>query len=273
MSTLSQVPRSAGVGVAMLAVSLVVHLGALAWQEAPAPIAIAGGTGAELAMEGTAFVDLVAGVTAPVAQPDTITPVQTPVTPSVTSPVSATPVAPSDTVQATKAVTATVPVPETATAVPEDNSTTPPVSARPTARPPEVAARAEAAQPAPAPAPQGNAQASARAGAVGGQTAGQAASSGAANQQAASDAAVSSYPGLVQQRIASQRQPRIRATGIARVSFTIAESGSLAAVSLAASSGDARFDQAAVAMISGAAPFPAPPPGAQRSFTIPIRAR
>lgn len=274
MSNFPQVPRSTAVGLVTLTVSLVVHLGALVWHEPPSrSIEVAGGGGVDVAMQGTTFVDLTAGETASVVQTETVSPVEMPATPSVTPPVSAGTVAPSESVVATTAITAAVPVPQTAMSLPEDEGTTPSVSARPIARPPQVTERAEAAQAEPVPAPQGTAQTSAEQGDVDGETAGQATSTGDSTQQAAGNAAASSYPGLIQQQIASQRQPRIRATGVAQVSFTIAESGALAAISLAASSGDARFDQAAVAMISAAAPFPPPPSGAQRSFTIPIRAR
>ncbi|MEO0634986.1 MAG: TonB family protein [Pseudomonadota bacterium] len=42
-------------------------------------------------------------------------------------------------------------------------------------------------------------------------------------------------------------------------------------MSIRRSSGSAELDRAAIQMIQRAAPFPPPPPGAQRSFNMPIR--
>lgn len=120
---------------------------------------------------------------------------------------------------------------------------------------------------------QGNAQTNARRGNTGGQATGDASSSGAARQQAAGNAAASNYPGLVYQRIARQRLPRVSSRGTAQVTFSISAGGGLAGVSLTRSSGDGRLDAAALDIVRRAAPFPPPPTGAQRSFTIPVRAR
>ena len=51
----------------------------------------------------------------------------------------------------------------------------------------------------------------------------------------------------------------------------VGSGGTLAAISLARSSGSGELDQAALRVIRRAAPFPAPPPSARRNFTIRIQ--
>ena len=87
----------------------------------------------------------------------------------------------------------------------------------------------------------------------------------------AGNGAVSNYPGKVYARIARTRRKNAGGTGTARVSFSISSGGGLASVRLAKSSGNSRVDNAAVAHVKRAAPFPKPPAGAQRSFVIPIQ--
>ena len=65
----------------------------------------------------------------------------------------------------------------------------------------------------------------------------------------------------------------MNARGAAVVAFSIAGSGGLSGVSLARSSGSAALDRAAIQVVQRAAPFPAPPAGAQRSYSIQIKAR
>ncbi|QFU08746.1 Gram-negative bacterial tonB protein [Rhodobacteraceae bacterium THAF1] len=87
------------------------------------------------------------------------------------------------------------------------------------------------------------------------------------------NAAASNYPGQVMARLNRVRRPSIRATGQARVAFTISASGRLSNVGIAGSSGSFELDRAAVRIVQRAAPFPPPPPGAQRSFAINISGR
>lgn len=89
----------------------------------------------------------------------------------------------------------------------------------------------------------------------------------------AGNAAASKYPGQVMRRIARQSKPHVRSTGTAVVAFTISSGGGLARVSIARSSGSAALDKAAVGLIRKAAPFPRPPAGAQRKFSIRIKGR
>lgn len=116
--------------------------------------------------------------------------------------------------------------------------------------------------------PKGNAAQNGKAGAQNGQAQEQAKVQGTAKgrAQASGNAAVSNYPGKVMRKLA--RVQKIRGTGKARVSFKIAANGGLASVSLRSSSGSPAFDKAALRAVQRAAPFPPPPPGAKRSFSI-----
>ncbi|MBT0958565.1 TonB family protein [Alphaproteobacteria bacterium KMM 3653] len=99
--------------------------------------------------------------------------------------------------------------------------------------------------------------------------------SGTAKRQSAQsgNAAASNYPGQVMRRISRVSKPRVKSRGTAVIAFSVSGNGGLARVSVARSSGSAALDQAAVAVIRKAAPFPAPPKGAQRQFTIRIKGR
>jgi TonB family protein len=56
--------------------------------------------------------------------------------------------------------------------------------------------------------------------------------------------------------------------GTAVIAFTVSEDGGLATLGVAQSSGVAEIDQAGLALLQRASPFPAPPVGAQRSFSF-----
>lgn len=94
----------------------------------------------------------------------------------------------------------------------------------------------------------------------------------------AGNAAVSNYPGKVRSRLSRAiRYPsaakRERLRGTALVRFTVSGSGSVSGVSLARSAGSPILDEAALATVSRAAPFPKIPDGAGRSswtFTVPV---
>lgn len=122
---------------------------------------------------------------------------------------------------------------------------------------------------------QGQANRNARAGRADGQAQGRSANRREGNRRAreAGNAAASNYPGRVYAKIRRTRQRAAGGRGTVRVRFSIGGSGGLAGVSVAASSGSAAVDRAAVDHIRRAAPFPAPPPGAQRRFVIPIEIR
>ncbi|SPJ22584.1 energy transducer TonB family protein [Palleronia abyssalis] len=89
----------------------------------------------------------------------------------------------------------------------------------------------------------------------------------------AGNAAAANYPGQVMARLSRVGRPSVRARGTAVVAFSVAGSGGLASAGIARSSGSAELDRAAVQLVRRAAPFPPPPPGARRSFSINIAGR
>jgi protein TonB len=122
--------------------------------------------------------------------------------------------------------------------------------------------------------PHGNADRDARAGQETGREQAKAATSGLGGTTGETGtAAVSNYPGLVMRKLARVPRPRLAARGATVVAFRIADNGRLATASVARSSGAAALDQAALRLVQRAAPFPPPPSGAQRSFSIRIEGR
>jgi protein TonB len=146
---------------------------------------------------------------------------------------------------------------------------------RPRAAPTPVRAPIrQRATPAP-PAPQGSAAQPSRAGDAAGVAQGTAVRTqrGTGGEAASDGRAAAAYPQLVHRHLARQRRPNTRASGGATIAFTISASGGLAGAAVVGSSGNAELDRLALALVQGAAPFPAPPPGAQRNFQITIRGR
>jgi periplasmic protein TonB len=84
----------------------------------------------------------------------------------------------------------------------------------------------------------------------------------------AGNALASNYPGAVMRKINRTRKPRVGFQGTAIVGFEIAANGTLAGVQILQSSGESTIDQAALDHLRRAAPFPAPPAGAQRKFQV-----
>ena len=129
-------------------------------------------------------------------------------------------------------------------------------------------------QPKAKPLPKGNARTNARAGQTSGTERASATTSGSAgNSKEAGNAAASNYPGLVMRKLSRAPRPRINVRGAAVVAFRVSDGGGLAAVSIARSSGSEALDQAALRVVRRAAPFPAPPSGARRSFSVRIKGR
>ncbi|MEL7278996.1 MAG: TonB family protein [Pseudomonadota bacterium] len=138
--------------------------------------------------------------------------------------------------------------------------------------PPPPEPRQRVAQPQPTPQPRGNAAQNTTAGsATGTQQQTNTRASGTGNTAQTGNAAASNYPGQVMQRLSRVSRPRVGTKGTARISFSVSSSGGLAGLSVSKSSGSARLDQAALSMVRRAAPFPAPPPGARRNFSINIQ--
>lgn len=91
---------------------------------------------------------------------------------------------------------------------------------------------------------------------------GQAASKSAAGRVSASSGDISGYKARVLARLASHRPQGRGFRGTAVVAFGISRSGGLTYARVSRSSGNAAADQAALASVRRAAPFPPPPAGA-----------
>lgn len=275
--------RTLAGGLLALALSGGLHAaGLLIAVPAPQRLEIAGGGAPDHAALGAAFADFVAGSTpvTPPAQP----PVAQPVTArSLALPASAVadlavPVAPAAATSAPVASTVAPPVspretaaqaaPDPAHALPDS---APATSLRPVARPARQAAPSPQANPQASPQRQaGNAPTDATRGSTQASPQGQAAASGAAPapDSTGGQAAAASYPGQVLRQITRVRRQNAPARGSVVVRFAIAASGALADVSVAQSSGSAALDRLALDHIRRAAPFPAPPAGAQTAFSF-----
>jgi protein TonB len=150
-------------------------------------------------------------------------------------------------------------------------------SLRPVRRPPGLA---PPTPPAPSPTPPGNANRNANAGVIQQATPLATETASGSNARAAAPSVtvsnareVSNYPGQVMRRISRVRKPRTNVSGSALIEFTISGNGALAALSVSRSSGNAQLDQMAAQVIQRAAPFPAPPSGAQTRFRVEITGR
>ena len=169
---------------------------------------------------------------------------------------------------------AETPVPDTLTAT---SDTAVETSPRPIARPERTVAEERPAEPRPRP-PQsapGNAQENAVAGSATGATTATAPQqlAGTGRSAETGNAAASNYPGEVMRRISRVGRPRVSARGTTVIAFSIDGNGGLNGLSVAQSSGSERLDSAALQVVRRAAPFPPPPSGAQRRFTIQIEGR
>jgi periplasmic protein TonB len=92
---------------------------------------------------------------------------------------------------------------------------------------------------------------------------------------AASAGSIREYAKFVSQALARTRPKGIGAQGIAKVRFTIADSGRLSSVQIVNSSGDKKLDQKAIDAVRQAV-FPAPPTGmtvTQLTYEIPYQFR
>ena len=286
--------RSWKIAALFLGCSVAAHatiLGLASKDEAPQ---VEGGAPATVAELGNSFADMAAGVMTPdavetvqeVAEPpapvemaraEPVEAVPAETQPSVAVPVAPVPTTPLQAQERPSEVIAAL-TPEVQRALPEEPATQ--VSRRPALRPRSIEAQAPKPQPKPAPKPKpqpkGNARANAAAGATDGQAGAKARA--AADRQAAAaasaaNAAASNYPGQVMARIARLPRPRTSSRGSATIAFTIAGNGGLSGARVAASSGSAQLDQAALELVRRASPFPPPPKGAQRSFSIRIKGR
>ncbi|WP_339759726.1 TonB family protein [uncultured Sulfitobacter sp.] len=204
---------------------------------------------------------------APTPMPE-LAPQVTP-TPTVMAALTPVPAAP------TRPVTALAPKPETIVA--ETPETQAPIeSPRPKEKAPEVVKKKPEKKPVKQATARGNAKRNNTKGADTGTNKNAKATTTGNAQKAASqagNAAVSNYPGQVMRRISRVGKPRVKSKGEAVIAFTIAANGGLGGVSIARSSGSSALDQAALTLIRKAAPFPKPPAGARRQYTIKIKGR
>ncbi|MEM7731604.1 MAG: energy transducer TonB [Pseudomonadota bacterium] len=84
------------------------------------------------------------------------------------------------------------------------------------------------------------------------------------------DQSVQAFNKAVFNKIAGQPRRHIRHQGATLVFFEIATDGSLISSRVAKPSGSQVLDDAALLMVQSAAPFPRPPVGAKRQFTVTI---
>ncbi len=91
----------------------------------------------------------------------------------------------------------------------------------------------------------------------------------AAARPAAGKVSSGRYAANVRAAIGRHR-PAVRGGGSATVAFSIGPAGGLQGVQIVRSSGKPALDQAAIATVRSAAPFPPPPPGVKSTFSIQI---
>lgn len=99
------------------------------------------------------------------------------------------------------------------------------------------------------------------------------ASRATSNSKSGGNAAASNYAGVVKRKIHRARRKSVNVRGAARVTFRIADSGALASISISRSSGSNRLDKVALTQVRSAAPFPKPPAGARRQYSVEIKGK
>jgi periplasmic protein TonB len=121
-------------------------------------------------------------------------------------------------------------------------------------------------------APKGNSAKNERVGQASGKSKSKKSTASASGRKAAQqgNAAASNYRGIVLRKINRARRKSTKIRGTALVSLRIADNGSLAHVSISRSSGSARLDKIALSQVRAAAPFPRPPAGANRAYSVKI---
>lgn len=275
--------------------ALGVHGGMAVSFNAPSDISVEADAGARTTALGSSFADMAAGTLAPSEPTERVKPDVTKLEPlKSTAPLAkpAVPVIPPvqhiASAQAAETATALSTVekeqrtsPETLQAAPvkpriltatqSDSAAAVTRSTRPRTRSPELEKRAAAAKPKP---PKGNAAKTAKAGSSSGLKKAKATKQGSSGKaRQAGNAAISNYPGRVMARISSVGRPSVRARGTAVIRFSVNSRGGLASAGVARSSGSSALDRAAINVIYNAAPFPRPPAGARRTFSINITGR
>ncbi len=87
------------------------------------------------------------------------------------------------------------------------------------------------------------------------------------------NAAYTNFAGELMQHLSRRRRPRASGPGSSYVTFSLDGEGRVRTIEISRSSGSARFDRDAVKFVDRASPFPAPPPGVSRTFTVEIKGR
>ncbi|WP_425085261.1 TonB family protein [Ruegeria profundi] len=143
---------------------------------------------------------------------------------------------------------------------------------RKTAKPPVQNAELEEKKVAQLAAKAGNGERARKKGSTTGETnKGEAAAEKTARSTSAQgNADASNYAGKVKRKILRVRRKSVNIRGVVLVTFRIADSGALASANIARSSGSKRLDRIALSQVRAAAPFPIPPAGARREYTIEI---
>ena len=90
---------------------------------------------------------------------------------------------------------------------------------------------------------------------------------------AAGNAAAANYGGKVMRKIQRTRKERTGANGKTVVGFKVSSSGAATSVRVLRGSGSAKLDSIALRHVRRSSPFPKPPKGARRSFSVTIVAR
>lgn len=285
MISSSQLIKCIAAGVAICAHGAA----ALAVMAPPKNVEMDGMSGAAETRLGSSFADMATGTLSAISPENT--PTTPPVTPTVQSPVVPAPVPALQTPVGTTAFTpaALTPVVQHTIAKAQSTPTADTLRAfKPTARPErpiketvkpaqpqkQSVAKTTAAKPKTHTTPRGNSTITARAGQTDGKATAKATSKGDGGQKATSgNAAASNYNGKVMRKLSRISRPRVSVKGSAIVAFKVSASGGLAGISLKRSSGSSELDRAAIKVVTRAAPFPAPPAGAQRSFNVEIKGR
>lgn len=295
--------RAALTAMLALSGSILLHgAGLLALSETPSE-PLAGGMGSAPPLLGDSFADLAQGMAEAVAatqvhaasRPDALTPVTSgaakvvPLAPEGLAPVSAKEAAATEQAEAIAAIRPqpTAPVQQEAArqtapapvlkAAPEPLAftETPSPRQKPKPRPEQKDAPKEVAKDRAKPPAAKGGETAARKGSTGGSTTAKAttAQGQKAKAESAGAAASASYGNAVMRKISRTRKKSTSLRGTAVVSFSVGANGQLANVSIARSSGHAELDRLGLDHIRRAAPFPAPPQGANTRFSVEFTGR
>ncbi|NSX56204.1 energy transducer TonB family protein [Parasulfitobacter algicola] len=262
--------------IAALASAFVLHLGFGIGMAPETMVQVESTQGALEARIGTSFADMAAGtLTSHVAnqitervQPDEVAEIIPP---------TSLPDIKTNTIEVLKPTPSETPLLNTTEILPADTlpNTSPVASMRPKNRPENIATRNTQTTVQPTPPAPGNAKQNNTQGSSTGarQSRAKVQGTAAGTSRRSGNAEISNYPGRVMSQISRVPKPRVRSSGSAVISFSISSNGGLARVSLTRSSGFGELDRAAIDVIRKAAPFPIPPNGAQKSFSITITGR